>query len=132
MYSKDKIFAVFYDHVNALERTYECLLKGINYAYFYENYPVGAGSHTTLEHLINTHNDDLCMRSDLPLNKETFLSHIKTYNLFPNIFTSNVNTLEGSFKCKYLLEETEDNVDSFPLFFRDRRAYRWGTFVELE
>ncbi len=130
MFSKDKIFAIFYDRVNALERSYECLSKGIKYAYFYENFPLGAGSHKTLEHLINTEDTDLCLDSDLPLNKRRFLSFFKRYHLFPNIFKSLVNTLEGSFSCKYLLEETEENIDLFPLFFKDRAAYRWGTFVE--
>ena len=51
-FNREQMLCFFDDHQNAVQRVLQCIQKGVKHLFFNDNYPVGAGSHYTLQHLL--------------------------------------------------------------------------------
>jgi hypothetical protein len=107
---KDKTLCFFDDHQNSAQRLYQSIAKGFKHIFFNDNYPINAGSHYTVQHLIDNDtrkNFDLHNQYSYSINKLPqidlsrkleLLRNIDTYVVFPNIFPSEIRLFEGTFE----------------------------------
>lgn len=121
----DKVLAFFDDHQDGPKRLLQSNEKGIKHVFFNDNYPVNCGSHFTLQHIKN---------NDQRLNKEKYEKDeieklIEVYNIFPNIYPGDIQTMEGLFNCNSYYDN--DN-DLYQIFKEDRIHYRWNTYIKLK
>lgn len=141
---KDTLLCFFDDHQNAAQRLLTCLKKGVIHTFFNDNYPVGCGSHYSIQHLIDADPRqcfDMQNQYDYSINtlpqidmtkRNELLSAIKLYHVFPNIFPSKIPLREGVFDCKsHFLEEVAEDMYRYPLFYHTRQNYTWNTYVRL-
>lgn len=111
-----KTLAFFDDHIDVMQRLEECKEKNFQHLFFNDNYPVGCGSHRTLTHIFSDKKE-----------KEKVEEMIKTQLIFPNVFKGTVKGI----KTEGYLEQTSTNKEQYWIFYNDRKAYRWNTYVEL-
>ena len=52
---------------------------------------------------------------------------IERYLIFPNVFKGTVSGIE----TEGYFEQTSINKEQYWIFFNDRKAYRWNTYVKL-
>jgi hypothetical protein len=126
IYNTNEVLCFFDCHQNAYLRLQECLKKGITHVLFNDNYPVGCGSHYTIEHLLY---GDMRHYTISTEEKNKIKDSIKLYTIFPNIYPGNIQTGEGVFKCTSFFES--DN-DKYPIFKEERHRYRWNTYIKLK
>jgi hypothetical protein len=112
-----KTLAFFDDHIDVMLRLKESKEKNIKHLFFNDNYPVGHGSHRTLTHIFSNEKE-----------KKEIEKIIKKYLIFPNVFKGTVSGVETE---GYFEEATVVRKDQYWIFFNDRKAYRWNTYVEL-
>ena len=110
------ILAFFDDHIDVMLRLKESKEKNIKHLFFNDNYPVDHGSHRTLTHIFSNEKE----------NKE-IEKMIERYLIFPNVFKGTV----GGIETEGYFEHTPINKEQYWIFFNDRKAYRWNTYVEL-
>jgi len=123
----ERTLAFFDDHQNAVQRLEQAHAKGIRHLLFNDNYPVGCGSHFTLEHLLrgdSRHGD--CR------GRDAVARLLRQYVIYPNVFAGRIPTGEGEFACSALLESAAAPAEPrLAVFAQDRASYRWNTYVEL-
>ena len=144
MIKKETCLVIFDDHQNAAQRLIQCHEKGIKHILFNDNYPVNCGSHFSLEHLKNNDSRDifnLNTQKKYSINKleqidlskkDELLSLIKTYHIFPNIYKSKINLMEGIFDSDgYFDSYIEKEHIKYKKFWDEKNTYTWNTYVEL-
>lgn len=141
---KETLLCFFDDHQNAAQRLLSCFQKGVIHTFFNDNYPVGCGSHYSIQHLLD--NDprqcfDLHNQYDYSINtlphfdiakRSHLLAAIRVYHVFPNLFPSKISLREGTFDCKsFFAEEDAEDMYKYSLFYNTRQNYTWNTYVRL-
>lgn len=127
MYASEDIFCFFDCHQNAYLRILQCIEKNISNIFFNDNYPVGCGSHYSVEHLIHNDSRNFHVGS---IEQKQLLDKIEIYHIFPNIYPGNIKTGEGLFECKSYFNKIQ-NINMFDIFNTERNKYRWNTYVKL-
>jgi len=134
----------FDDHQNSAQRLIQCIEKGITHVFFNDNYPVDAGSHYSVQHLIdNDTRDKFILGSQYSYAINTFpqidlskrdelIQKIKIYNVFPNIFSGTIDLFEGKFKVSGFLNDDTNNINKYNAFYKDRNEYCWNTYLTLD
>lgn len=112
---KDNTLVFFDDHINAVERLISARNSGFKHLFFNDNYPVGGGSHYSLEHEKNKN-----------LNKNVF-DLIEVYKIFPGVFKHDLTGFN-----EYILEENENNKQLYNIWYKERNNYRWNTYVLIK
>lgn len=143
-FDPDTLLCFFDDHQNAAQRLLSCRQKGILHTFFNDNYPVGCGSHYSIQHLIDMDPRncfDLANQYDYSINtfpqidmakRDELLSAIKVYFIFPNLFPSKIPLREGVFDCKsFFAEEDANDMNKYPLFYQTRQYYSWNTYIRI-
>jgi hypothetical protein len=139
-----KTLCFFDDHQNSVQRMIQCIDKKIIHIFFNDNYPVNAGSHYTIQHLID--NDtrkrfDLNNQYDYSVNvfpqinlneRIKWINKIDEYIVFPNIFSSKINLSEGIFDSSGFLEENTENFNKYKIFYEKRMEYNWNTYLKIK
>jgi hypothetical protein len=139
----DGVLCIFDDHQNAAQRMLQCVQKGVKHVFFNDNYPVNAGSHYSIQHLID--NDqrnvfDLGNQYYYSINtlpqidmsqRDSLIGRIRMYVIFPNIFSGNVELVEGTFYVEGALKDSDANKNRYASFYENRNAYTWNTYVCL-
>ena len=127
----DRVLCIFDDHQNAAERMSQCVQKGVKHVFFSDNYPVNAGSHYSIQHLID--NDPRESINTFPKfdmsQRDSLIERIRIYVIFPNIFSGNVELFEGTFYVEGVLKDSETNKEKYNLFYENRNVYMWNTYV---
>lgn len=144
-YKPNTILCFFDDHQNSAQRLLQCIEKGITHVFFNDNYPVGAGSHYSVQHLIdNDTRDKFILGSQykyaintlpqIDLSKrDDLLKKIKTYTVFPNIFPGIIDLFEGKFKVSgFFNEDDTANIIKYNAFYKNRNEYCWNTYLTIE
>jgi hypothetical protein len=142
--NKETLLCFFDDHQNAAQRLLSCMQKKILHTFFNDNYPVGCGSHYSVQHLIDL---DPRKRFDLDnqysysintipqidmLKRNDILSSIQKYHVFPNIFHSEIVLWEGTFDCEsFFKKEEEEDKTKYSLFYLNKGSYTWNTYIRL-
>lgn len=142
--NKETLLCFFDDHQNSAQRLLSCMQKKILHTFFNDNYPVGCGSHYSVQHLIdfdprkkfdleNQYHYSINTLPQIDFEKRNdILSAIQTYHVFPNIFPSEITLWEGTFQCKSLFtEEKEEDISKYSLFYVNKGSYTWNTYVKL-
>jgi len=142
-FNLDKTLCFFDDHQNAAQRLIHCIEKGVKHIFFNDNYPLNAGSHYTIQHLID---NDTRQKFDLnnqyyysintfpqiDLSQRNFLlKKIDKYIAFPNIFQSTIELWEGIFNTVGFFEETHENINKYQLFYKNKNQYSWNVYITL-
>jgi len=139
----DRVLCIFDDHQNAAQRMSQCVQKGVKHVFFNDNYPVNAGSHYSIQHLID--NDernvfDLGNQYYYSINtfpqidlsqRESLIRRIRIYAIFPNVFSGNVELFEGTFYVEGVLKDSDSNKNKYGVFYENRNAYTWNTYICL-
>jgi len=139
----DGVLCIFDDHQNAAQRMSQCLQKGVKHVFFSGNYPVNAGSHYSIQHLID--NDqrnvfDLGNQYYYSINtlpqidlsqRESLIGRIRIYVIFPNVFSGNVDLAEGTFYVQGVLKDSDMNKNKYACFYENRNTYMWNTYICL-
>ena len=126
MYDKSSVLCFFDDHCDQCMRFTQCLEKGVKHIFLNDNYPVGCGSHYTLNHMRNGDNRNRGDTADD--NIKRVLDNIKYEYVFPNVYPGVIKTGEGNFEAESFYKEENDK---YPLMKADCFKYRWNTYVEL-
>uniref|UniRef100_A0A6C0DRV8 Cephalosporin hydroxylase n=1 Tax=viral metagenome TaxID=1070528 RepID=A0A6C0DRV8_9ZZZZ len=142
---KDKILCFFDDHQNAAQRLTQCIEKGIKHVFFNDNYPLNAGSHYSVQHLID--NDlrpvfeigsqyyySINTLPQIDLSKRlALIKKIDKYIVFPNVFTSKIELYEGVFDSIGFFNENSDIqiINKYNIFYKNRHNYCWNTYLTL-
>lgn len=139
---KGKNILVFFDdHQNQARRLLQAYEKGIHHILFNDNYPLLAGSHYSLEHLLkNDPRTCFDLDSQLPhaintlehLNKSekmTAKELIAEYHIFPNIFPTTIHLMEGDFTCDSAFDLSLSNA--YLPALKDADTYTWNTYVRI-
>lgn len=143
-FEKDKTLIFFDDHQNSAQRLIQCIEKGFTHIFFNDNYPVNAGSHYSVQHLIdndrrqkfdlvNQYSYSVNTLPQIDLNKrEHILKHINEYVVFPNIFPSKIELYEGTFDSIGFFDINDIiNKEKYKIFYDFRRYYTWNTYITL-
>ena len=139
-YKNKKMLAFFDDHQNQAQRLLQSNNKNIKHLFFNDNYPINGGCFFTLEHLLkgDARNFDLRGQPSYSINtlpqidltnKYELINLIKTYIIFPNIFSTVILLDEpGKFDSTGYFETFNPE---YKIFYEDRKAYSWNTYVSL-
>ena len=117
----------FDDHVNAFERVIQCYEKQCKLVFFNDNYPVGCGSHLTIEHVLGM---DERFEGLNDTHRSFLQSIVSSKHTFPNICRTQIKTGEGVFDCESIYDES-DLPDQLDIFSKEGSMYRWNTLIEL-
>jgi hypothetical protein len=142
---KNNTLCFFDDHQNSAQRVLQCIQKGFTHIFLNDNYPVNAGSHFSIQHLIDNdlrekfdlHNQYWYSINTLPqidlTKKQEILNHIDTYIVFPNIFPSKIKLWEGIFdSIGFFNLEDKYNIEKYKIFYESRDNYSWNTYIKLK
>jgi len=145
---KESILCFFDDHQNAAQRLIQCVEKNITHVFFNDNYPVNAGSHYSIQHLIdNDPRNCFNLSSQYYYSINTFphidiknrlnlINKIDNYIVFPNIFSSKINLYEGIFDSNGFFDENSndynDNISKYNIFYKNKEQYRWNTYLTIK
>lgn len=142
--SPNNILCFFDDHQNSAQRLSQCISKGMYHLFFNDNYPVGAGSHYSIQHLIdNDTRDKFQLDRQYPysintlphidMNRRDSLIHaIKTYVVFPNVFSSDIVLYEGTFRSQGFFKDTDtEAIRKYSLFHTTKQDYCWNTYLTI-
>jgi hypothetical protein len=140
-FSNNEILCFFDDHQNSAQRLAQC----IKHVFFNDNYPLMAGSHYSIQHLIDFDPRkvfDLDNQYSYSINtlpqiniilRDILLSKIKEHFVFPNVFECEIDLYEGKFKSTGYFKENDINaIEKYNLFYKDRKTYCWNTYVSIE
>lgn len=143
--NKQTTLCFFDDHQNSAQRLEQCIKKGFKHIFLNDNYPVNAGSHFTIQHLIdkderkvfdinNQYNYSINVLPQIDLNRrDELLGYIVTYIVFPNIFLSKIVLYEGVFDSIGFLDiNDKNNIEKYKLFYDSRDKYCWNTYICLK
>lgn len=148
----DKDVLVFFDdHQDSVNRLLQTINLGIKNILYNDNYPLGCGSHYSLEHFFKLDNRKFCKLLEYKYKDKR--DYIKNsidpdgYFIFPNIFEGKIKTGEGYFHCEYAMINNEGNnniknlsdtcpegivnEDKLKIFSIHREKYRWNTYIKL-
>lgn len=154
----DKDVLVFFDdHQDSVNRLLQTINLGIKNILYNDNYPLGCGSHYSLEHFFKLDNRKFCKLLEYKYKDKR--DYIKNsidpdgYFIFPNILEGKIKTGEGYFHCDYAMikpvwAETAGgdtninnlsamrpegivNEDKLKIFSIHREKYRWNTYIKL-
>jgi hypothetical protein len=141
---KEKTLCFFDDHQNAAQRLKQCLQKGLKHIFFNDNFPLDAGSHYTIQHLINNDSRkifDLENQYPYSINifpqidlgeRDELIKHIELNLIFPNSFPTKIPVDGEEFECTSFFQDTDiDAFEKYDLFFYDRKNYTWNTYIRL-
>lgn len=142
---KEKILCFFDDHQNSAQRLIQCIEKNITHIFFNDNYPVNAGSHYSIQHLIdndlrqkfdlnNQYNYSINTFPQININKTSeLINKIDEYIVFPNIFSSKIDLYEGIFDTiGFFKDNDEDNIKKYNIFYNNRNFYCWNTYLTIK
>jgi len=141
-FNREQMLCFFDDHQNAVQRVLQCIQKGVKHLFFNDNYPVGAGSHYTLQHLLlndnrqvfDLHNQypySLNVFPQVPLDVRGFIkTMIREYQIFSNVYPSKIYLSEGTFESQGILSAEEHNP-KYNIFLKCAANYNWNTYVRL-
>jgi hypothetical protein len=145
---KETILCFFDDHQNSAQRLMQCIEKNITHVFFNDNYPVNAGSHYSIQHLIdNDSRDCFNLSSQYYYSINTFphidinnrlqlINKIDNYIVFPNIFSSKINLWEGIFDSNGFFDENNDdyndNISKYNIFYKNKQYYYWNTYLTIK
>lgn len=140
----DKTLCFFDDHQNSAQRLIQCMEKGIKHVFFNDNYPLNAGSHYSIQHLLdndlrkvfdieNQYNYSINVFPQIDLNKRhSLIKKIDEYIVFPNIFPSKITLYEGTFdSIGFFKEDDETNIKKYSVFYKKRGNYCWNTYLTI-
>jgi hypothetical protein len=143
-YNLENVLCFFDDHQNYAQRLLQCIEKGITHVFFNDNYPVDAGSHYSVQHLIDNDTRDkftlgnqysyaINTLPQIDLSKrDELINKINIYNVFPNIFPGTVDLFEGKFNVSGFFNENDiENINKYSDFYKDRNEYCWNTYLTL-
>jgi mannosyltransferase OCH1-like enzyme len=141
----NEILCFFDDHQNSAQRVLQCIEKGIKHIFFNDNYPLNAGSHYSIQHLIdndlrknfdlnNQYSYSINVLPQIDLNKRNYiLEKIDNYTVFPNIFSSEIILYEGIFYSEGFFENNDiNNIEKYNIFFKNKDTYCWNTYLTLK
>ena len=126
----DRVLCIFDDHQNAAQRMSQCVQKGVKHVFFNDNYPVNAGSLYSIQHLIDNDERDVFGQLDLS-QRESLIRRIRIYVVFPNVFSGKVELAEGTFYVEGVLKDSDSNKNKYGVFYENRNAYTWNTYICL-
>jgi len=145
---KETILCFFDDHQNAAQRLIQCVEKNITHVFFNDNYPVNAGSHYSIQHLIdNDPRNCFNLSSQYYYSINTFphidiknrlnlINKIDNYLVFPNVFSSKINLYEGIFDSNGFFYENSndynDNISKYNIFYKNKEQYCWNTYLTIK
>jgi len=140
----DNILCFFDDHQNSARRLVQCIKKDFKHIFFNDNYPINAGSHYSIQHLIdndqrekfdifNQYSYSLNTFPQINLNhRELLIQQIKTYIVFPNIFSSEISLLEGTFQTVGFFNDSDtEAINKYSMFYKHRQNYNWNTYLTI-
>jgi len=140
----NKILCVFDDHQNSAQRLLQCINKGIKHVFFNDNYPLNAGSHYSIQHMIDNdlrQNFDIENQYHYSINtfpqidltrRKYLINKINDYVVFPNIFPATIELVEGIFCVKGFFENNDDyNINKYKIFYENKKDYSWNTYLTL-
>lgn len=138
------ILCFFDDHQNSVQRMSQCIEKGLRHLFFNDNYPVNAGSHYSIQHLIDNDTRDkfhLNTQYSYSINtlpqidmnrRSSLLQKIETYVVFPSIFPSDIVTYEGIFRSQGFFKDNDtDAINKYSLFYNNKHDYWWNTYLTI-
>jgi len=145
---KETILCFFDDHQNSAQRLTQCIEKNITHVFFNDNYPLNAGSHYSIQHLIDNDSRDKFNLSSQYYYSINTLPHIDTndrlklinkidkYVVFPNIFSSKIYLHEGTFDTDGFFHENSneynENINKYNIFYKNRQEYCWNTYLTIK
>jgi hypothetical protein len=144
-FSNNEILCFFDDHQNSAQRLHQCIIKDMKHVFFNDNYPLMAGSHYSIQHLIDFDPRkvfDIDNQYSYSINKlpqisiilrDILISKIKKYIVFPNVFECEIDLYEGKFKSTGYFKDSDFNaIEKYSLFYKDRKTYCWNTYILIE
>ena len=138
-FDMNKVLCFFDDHQNAAQRLVQCIDKNVKHIFFNDNYPVNCGSHYSIQHLLdNDPRDKFDIENQYPHSINTFpqidlnrrdelIQRITRYVVFPNIFSTKIELVEGVFDCEAFLGEEDAKL--YHPFYAASKSYTWNTYL---